>query len=142
MIDLYPLSSNKENINLVWRESETPDPDTGTYTTIYGSAPLKAVPLPVANTLRVGVQNTGQIYMHGAYYDQQRRQFLLDGDHPQLADKNWIIFSGKRYEIESVERGPGDVVRVTGRQETGVAATNYIIEEVRSTLFIGETLDD
>lgn len=142
MTDLYPLRRDMKDIVLNWRESHEPNLRSGGYDTVYGSAPLKAVVLPVAFTLRVGDQRNGDLNLHGGYYDQHRRQFLLDEGHERLVEKNWIMFENLRYEIESIDKGPGDAIRVTARQEKSVEPVNYIIEEVRSTLFVGEQLDD
>jgi hypothetical protein len=142
MTDLYPLRSEMKDVTLVWRVSETPDLRTGELVVVYDSVPLKAVILPVAYTLRVGEQRTGDLNLHGSYYDQHRRQFLFEFGHQQLVNKNWLIAEGRRYEIESVEEGPESVLRVTGRQEDQVEVTNYIIVDIRTTIYTGETLDD
>jgi hypothetical protein len=143
-MDIYALRSEMRQMQLVRRTSSEPNYETGKYTNTYSTDDLLAVSMPVALIIREGVQR--RPFEHGAYYDQQRRQFFVDLSLNTLTaeplPREWIVDEGQRYEIESVETVGTGVLRITGRQETEVTPTNIFTENVRSKVFLEQEVSD
>ena len=132
------------SIDIYKKGTQSTDYDSGTKTIEKEVYPIRrAIILPV-KVLREAVQSISVIsankaFVVGATYDASTRMFIVDrrdeADLPELGEDDWIVYEGKKYEIQKFEMFEFDSAYViTGRAVHGdvpeqihvVAADNLI----------------
>ena len=138
------------SLNIVWITAETVDTEAGKMTITRDSVSVnRAIVLPSTTEREFAYDLTfiasNKNFTYGGLFDTHRRRVIIDRrDLPtdfEIKVGYWLVFQGKRYEVEEFNEFSGRGFYIVAKQATDVELENFIQRHIFSLITLEQTVE-